>query len=296
MVVTPLFFSTNMVFGRGLTGEVSPFTLAFLRWLAVTVALSPFMLADRAALREVLARKGALVLLAAFLGMWICGGVVYLGLRWTTATNATLIMTTSSVIILLMEAAFAGRRIGPREALGAAAAFLGIAVIVLRGDVSALLSLTFNVGDLLIMSAAIAWALYSILLRAPDLKRPSNAAMLGLLAALGAATLLPFALYEWAGGGRMPATPEAWRGIAGIVAFASLLAFSGYQFGVRQLGPTLAGVLMYLMPVYGVVLAILLLGERLEPFHVAGIALVIGGVVLATLPAGLLRRAPRPRS
>ena len=296
MVVTPLFFSTNLVFGRGVIGEVSPFTLAFLRWLAVAAALSPFMALDRAALRQVLARNAGLVLLLAFLGMWICGGIVYLGLQWTTATNGTLIMTSSPVIILLMEAVFAGRRIGAREALGAAVAFLGIAVIVLRGEPSALLSLSFNAGDLLLVSGAVAWSLYSILFRSPDLKQASNAAMLGLLAAAGAAMLLPVALYEWASGGRMPVTADAWSGIAGIVAYSSLLAFSGYQFGVRQLGPTLASVFMYLMPAYGVLLAVLLLGEKLMPFHLAGIALVMGGVVLATFPAAWLRQVLRPRS
>lgn len=296
MMLTPVVFSTNLIFGRFVIDEVSPFTLAFLRWFAVAAALSPFVLMDRLALRNVVRSSGAHILALAFLGMWVCGGIVYLGLQSTSATNATLIMTSSPVIILVMEAAFAGRRIGLREAMGAALAFLGIAAIVLRGKFSALLQLSFNWGDLLLLAGATAWAVYSLIFRAPSLKQASNAALLGLLAATGALMLAPMALYEWASGGRMPVTREAWTGISGIVVFASLLAFSGYQYGVRQLGPTLASVFMYLMPVYGIVLAMLLLGERLEPFHYAGIALVIGGVVLATLPAEWFTRAPRPRS
>lgn len=296
MMLTPVVFSTNLIFGRFVIDEVSPFTLAFLRWFAVAAALSPFVLVDRLALRNVVRSSGAHILALAFLGMWVCGGIVYLGLQSTSATNATLIMTSSPVIILVMEAAFAGRRIGLREAMGAALAFLGIAAIVLRGEFSALLQLSFNLGDLLLLAGATAWAVYSLIFRAPSLKQASNAALLGLLAAIGALMLAPMALYEWASGGRMPVTREAWTGISGIVVFASLLAFSGYQYGVRQLGPTLASIFMYLMPVYGIVLAMLLLGERLEPFHYAGIALVIGGVVLATLPADWFTRAPRPRS
>ncbi len=66
--------------------------------------------------------------------------------------------------------------------------------------------------------------------------------------------------------------------------FSSLLAFSGFQFGVRTLGPSVAGVFMYLLPPYGVLMAVAILGESFEPFHAAGIALVMGGVILATLP------------
>ena len=289
MVAAPLFFSTNLVFGRSVVGEVSPFMLAFLRWFLVAVALSPFMIAERAAMRQVLRGNAGLVLLLGFLGMWVCGGLVYFGLEWTTATNGTLIYTTSPVMILLMEAAFRGRRIGLREGVGAAVAFLGVATIVLRGDPAAVLTLDFNVGDLIILGGAVSWSVYSILYRAPGLQALPTAALLGLIAAAGAAMLLPVAAAELAMGAPFPASANAWRGIGGIVLFASLLAFSTYQFGVRHLGASLTGIFMYMMPPWGVMLAVLFLGERLQPFHAAGIALVMGGVILATFPVAWLR-------
>src|SRR5690606_12886314 len=144
------------------------------------------------------------------------------------------IYTTSPVIILLIEAIFRGRRIGRREAIGSAVAFLGVAVIVLRGDIEALLTLDVNAGDLLFVGSAIAWAVYSILYRSPRLASLSNLALFSAVAAAGALTLLPFALAEYMFGQPMPATASGWGSIAGIVVFASLLAFSGFQYGVRQ--------------------------------------------------------------
>ncbi|TKT79409.1 DMT family transporter [Aquamicrobium sp. LC103] len=285
MLMAPLFFSTNLVFGRGVTGDVAPFTLAFIRWAAVALVLLPFMMKQKDELFLVLRKNGFLIALLGFLGMWICGGVVYLGLGMTTATNGTLIYTTSPVIIILMEA-LRGRPIAAREAIGALIAFLGVAVILLKGDLSALLKFDFNLGDLLILGGAFAWAAYSILYRSPSLQRLSNLALFGIVAAAGAILLLPMALHEWATGAQMPVTQRAWMGIAGIVAFSSLLAFSFFQYGIRILGASISGIFMYLLPAYGVMLAVLLLGESLEGHHMAGIALVMGGIVLATLPAG----------
>lgn len=284
MVLTPLFFSTNLIFGRGVIGEVAPFTLAFLRWGAVALALSPFVVADRKAALRLVAKNGRFLVLLGFLGMWICGALVYLALQHTTATNGTLIYTTSPVFIILIDAMVNRRRIGLRPAAGSILALAGIATIVLRGEPSALLSLDFNEGDLIFVGAAIAWAVYSLMLRSPRVTGVANLALLPLIAAAGALLLAPFAAYEFVSGAPMPVTAGAWGGIAGIVAFASLAAFLGFQFGIRRLGAPVAGVFMYLMPPYGVGLAVLFLGETFHLYHAIGIALVSGGVILATLP------------
>ena len=290
MLATPLCFSTNLIFGRIVVPEVAPFTLALIRWSAVALALSPFLLRDWRAALDVWKRSAGLVLLLGFLGMWICGAGVYVALGSTTATNGTLIYTSSSVMIILLEAAFFGRAIGWREAVGSAIAFLGIAAIVLKGDLAALAALEFNIGDLIFVGAALSWAVYSILYRSSRLATLSNMALFAMVAASGALMILPFAAWEIAAGAPAPATWSAWSGIAGIVVFASLLAFSGFQFGARTLGPSLAGIFMYLMPPFGVGMAVLFLGESFQPFHAAGIALVMGGVILATFPAARFGR------
>lgn len=289
MIVTPLFFSTNLIFGRLSAPEVGPNILAFIRWSLVALVLLPFLLREAKAARTVVAEHFSNLVVLGILGMLICGSGVYLALGYTTATNGTLIYTSSSVLILVIEALFLGRRIGAREALGSMVAFAGVATIVLRGDPGALLRLDFNVGDLLFVAAAISWAAYSVLYRQRVLSSLSNMALFALVASVGALVIAPFALVELLQGGQVPATRAAWIGVAGIVMLGSLLAFSGFQYGVRVLGPSLAGVFMYLLPPYGVGLAVAFLGESFEGFHAIGIALVTGGVVLATFPG----RQPR---
>ena len=107
--------------------------------------------------------------------------------------------------------------------------------------------------------------------------------------AAGAASLLPFMLWETAAVGRFPATLSAWASIAAIALVSSVLSFAAYQRIVQRFGPSVAGMLLYLLPPYGVILAVVFLGERFQAFHAVGLLLVLSGVVLATAPS---RRPP----
>lgn len=284
MLLTPLMFSSNLIFGRGLVGEVPPFTLACIRWFCVSLLLAPFIWAERHNIKTLLNTNTPLMFLMGFLGMWICGGLVYLSLNYTTATNGTLIYTTSPVFIMLIEWLVLGRIIIARQWVGAFIAFLGVAVIVTRGDWHIFTSLRFNIGDLMILAAAISWAIYSVLGRKPQFMVISTFANLGLIALFGALTLLPMALWEWHNATTPIITQTALPGLVGIVFISSILAFGGFQYGVRKLGTVTAGFCMYLLPPYGVGLAVFILDEQLYHFHIAGIALVMTGIVLATWP------------
>ena len=290
MLAAPLFFSTNLIFGRYVTGEVTPFLLATIRWAAVAAILSPLLYLHRDTVVPLLRTRWRRLAVLGFLGMGICGGGIYLALKYTTATNGTLIYTTSPVLIILLERLFLGRRSHFREMAGTLLAFAGVAVIVLRGSLETALSLSFNIGDLLVFAGAISWAGYSILYRSEPLRHMGNMPLFALVAIFGALSNLPIALWELVQGDAMPTEAHSWAAIAGIVLISSLLAFSTFQFGVRALGASIAGVFMYLLPPYGVGLAIVFLGEEFHAYHAAGIALVMAGVITATFPAKLLGR------
>ena len=292
-VLAAVFFASNIVFGRGISADVAPFITAFLRWSGAALLLLPFVFADRRACFIFLRQHPLLWLLLGFLGMGVCGGGVYWSLQFTTASNATLIYTTSSLFIIILEWMFRGRAIGLREMAGMGIAFIGIAVIVLKGEWQAALHFRFNPGDFGILAAAIAWAAYSLLLRHKAVTSMAPLASFGMVGLAGALVLAPFALIEFINGGARPDTADDWVRIAAIIVFASLAAFASFQHAVRVFGPSLAGVALYLMPPFSIVMAAMFLGERFESYHAAGIALVMGGVVLATAPIGVKKRAIR---
>lgn len=289
MLLSSLFFSTNIVFGRGLGDDVDPFVLAFIRWTCACLILMPFIYRERDAVFEFIRMRTGLWLLMGFLGMWICGAIVYWSLHFTTASNATLIYTTSSLFIILIERLFRGRHVGLREVSGIFIAFFGIAIIVLRGELLELTAFNFNPGDFGILLAAFSWALYSILQRSVNKTSLSNLASFGLMAASGSLLLLPFAAFQAANGAALPHSfDDTWR-IAGIVVFSSLLAFSCYQHAVRVFGASFAGIFFYLSPPLSIVLAVVFLKEQFETYHAFGIAFTMTGVILATIPFGTIR-------
>ena len=284
MLLTPLFFSSNLIFGRSTIPEVAPFTLAFLRWTAAFVLLSPFLWLARTRVRSYVTAYPVHWLLLGFLGMWICGAGVYYALQFTTATNGTLIYTTSPLMVIILERLFFGRPTSWREIAGIVVGFLGVAIIVLQGDFTNLVQSSFNRGDLMFIAAALSWAGYSVLLKGRRTAGLPVSALFAIVTLSGALLLAPFALWEYLAGAMMPRTLNAWGGIAGIVVFSSLLAFSGYQYGVARLGASTASVFMYLLPPYGVGLAVLILDEPFETHHAIGIFTVLAGLVLATAP------------
>ncbi|MCZ4287400.1 DMT family transporter [Hoeflea alexandrii] len=288
MLLTPLFFSSNLIFGRSTIPEVAPFTLAFLRWTASALILTPFLWMARDRVRAYVSGYPLHWLLLGFLGMWICGAGVYYALRFTTATNGTLIYTTSPLMIIILERLFFGRPTSWREIAGILIGFLGVAIIVLKGNLTGFAGTSFNIGDLMFIFAALSWAGYSVLLKGRRTAGLPVSALFAVVTLSGSLLLAPFALWEFLTGAMMPQTLTAWGGIAGIVVFSSLLAFSGYQYGVARLGASTASVFMYLLPPYGVGLAVLVLGEPFEMHHAIGIITVLAGLVLATAP-GLKR-------
>ncbi len=290
LTVMPLFFSSNMVIGRAAVTAVEPWTLAFLRWVLAFVILLPFALSGLQSNRALLLRHRVLLGIMGFLGMWICGAGVYFALRHTTATNGTLIYTSSPVLILALEWAFRGRHINLRESSGIVLAIAGVTMIVVKGSWAVLTNLAFNVGDLIFAVAALSWAVYSVLLKRREFSAVPTLSLFAALALAGAVTLMPFAAVEIAVTGRFPVTIPAWTSITGIAVVASVLAFSCFQYGVKVVGPATTGLFMYLLPPYGVMMAVIFLGEDLELYHFAGFILIMTGLVLATAPKTLLAR------
>ncbi|MGE0151204.1 MAG: DMT family transporter [Reyranellaceae bacterium] len=278
---TALMFSANMLVARATAHELPPASLAFWRWAGALLLMLAFSAGPLWRHRAAALREWPDMLFLGGLGMGICGAAVYLGAATTSATNIGLIYAASPVLIILFARLFYGETMGGRQMLGVGLCLAGVLAVIGRGQVETFLGLRFTIGDLLILAAAIGWAVYSVVLK----HRPSALPPTARLAAItigGLLSLLPFVLLEPAIGRPYPLS---WHGV-GVAAFLALVpgfgAYQAYGYVQRHLGAGPTGLIMYLSPLSTGLLAFLLLGEDLHLYHLAGAALVLPGIFLAT--------------
>jgi drug/metabolite transporter (DMT)-like permease len=280
--MTVLFWSGNFILGRGLHDKVPPVALSFWRWLTALIMILPFTLRPMLKQREVIFRLWKQLLLFGLLGVAGFSTLVYIGLKTTTATNGVLLNTTSPVFIILISRIVLKHRLSLRQGLGVILALMGVAVIVTQGELAQLLKFQLHRGDLFVIAGVLCWALYTVYLhlRPPEL---TQLAFAGITMLAGTATILPFFLWEaWMGAVTL-VTPAVLAGIFYLSLFPSILAYLFWNHAVGQVGANRAGLFIYLMPVFGVLLSSLFLGEAIRLFHLAGMALIFIGIYLTTM-------------
>jgi drug/metabolite transporter (DMT)-like permease len=280
LLLTMLFWAGNINVGRYAAGHVPPVALGTLRWIGAALILLPFawpyLRADWPTIRK---HAGMLTLLS-LLSISAYNTLTYYGLQYTEAINAVILQSTGPLLIVAFSFLLFGERLGPSQLLGMLLSFVGLAVVVSRGDLNAFLHYRVNIGDFILLAAIASYSLYSALLR----KRPPlhPLSFVTLTMGWGALLLLPFLAAELASGRTVPIDAKSLFAIAYVVIFPSLLAHFFFFRGVELIGANRAAPFMYLIPALAAAIAIALLGERLYPFHVAGFILVIGGVLIAT--------------
>lgn len=279
LTLAVLFWSGNFIVGRAVIDLVPPVALAFWRW---TVGLLLILLIGRQHVVEdfrALKTSWRILLVLAALGIATFNTFVYLGLHTTTALNALLLQSAMPVVILALTFLLFGERPGIAPATGVVISMTGVATVASGGDWSALASLSFNGGDLWVLAAVGAYALYSVLLR----KRPAvhPLSFLAAIFALGALMLLPLYVHEHIAVGQVQPSAAAFLAIAYVAVFPGVLSYLFFNRGVELAGANASGHFIHLMPIFGSVLAILLLGENIAGFHIAGGVLIAAGLALA---------------
>lgn len=276
-----LFWSGNWVVGRWIRGDVPPIALSFWRWAIAFLCLLPWAWPHLRAQWRDLARHWRILSLLGLCGGACHNALTYVGLTHTTATNGILLASSTPIMIIGLSWLFLGKRLRPVEWLGVLVSCGGILAIVSHGDLSRLLELRPNVGDIWVLAAMLFWALYTVLL----VRRPPGLHPLSFLAAIsvtGLAGLVPFYAWEIAAGRLIVPGMPAFAAIAYAGIFPAAVGFIFWNKAVAEVGGNKAGLFMHLMPVFGTLLSMIFLGEQPYLYHLAGIALILSGIYLTT--------------
>lgn len=274
-----LLWSGNFLAGRMAADILPPATFSAARWALALLLLLPFTFREIRANAGALRRRWPLWMAAGVLNIAVFTVLIYAGLAHTSLVNGSIIGSAAPILVGLLGWLMLRERTTARARLALGVSTLGVALIVTRGDIRNLTGLALNPGDLVLFGGISAFALYAVLLK----RFPgglSAAAALAVSIPFGLAALAPFAAIEMAQGGLGTAHAGEAALLIAYTAIFPTIGFVLWARGVAVLGPTRAGQFLQLMPVFGAGLAVGLLGESLQIYHLAGLALVAAGLAL----------------
>jgi drug/metabolite transporter (DMT)-like permease len=254
LALAPLFWACNWIVGRGLASDIPPMAMTFFRWLFALAMLAPFAWPHVRREWPLVKASWKTMFVLGAIGVGTHNALAYLGLNYTTAMNGVILNSFIPVMIIAFAWLFLGERLSAVQMTGVGVSLVGVLTILSRGSLDVLTTFRLNGGDLLVILSMAMWSAYTIALR----WRPAGLHMLTFLFVLivvGLCCVLPFFVAEFALGRRMVVTATNIAALAGIALFSSLLAYIFWNRGVEQVGASVAGLFVHLMPVFGVVLA-----------------------------------------
>lgn len=279
LTFTALVWAGNAVASKWAVGQVSPLALTSLRWLVACIALIPF--AGRQVAREwrLALPNWRRILLMGCCGYTAFNALFYAAGAYTSAANIALIQGAIPVVVLICSFLVYRTPVSLMQALGVLVTLMGVVIAATHGDVAVLRTMAFNTGDVFMLVACVFYAGYTVALR----ERPavSGITFFTAMALVAFLTSLPLAALEWANGRLLWPSPTGWVIVVFVGLGPSLVSQLWYMRGVELIGPNRAGVFVNLLPVFGALLAVVLVGEPFRPYNAIALALVLGGIFIA---------------
>ncbi|MFI8750655.1 DMT family transporter [Vreelandella lionensis] len=286
-LATVLIWSGNMTINQLSVGAIAPSSIAFLRWLLALVVMTPFVLPAVLRHKDEIVRNWPKLALLGLLGMGLWQGLAYVAAETTTATNMGILAAMVPLLTVLLSALILKEPPTLGGVVGGVLAFIGVTVLLGRGNPLSLLQLEVAKGDALMVVAATCYALYGVMLKRWAMNLPPWV-MLYAQVCFAVLFLLPPYLMG-------PMTPVDGQNVwlilyAGIP--ASVITTFLWMRAVRQIGANQSSIFINLMPLFSALIAMALLGEQVSGFHFIGGLLILAGVIMAqTLTRPLVRAA-----
>jgi len=287
-----MLWAANAVVGRMMVGVLPPVAMNAIRWLIVAVLLMPMtwrLLGDRVAIRQ----RWVYLAAIGILGVGTYNALQYLALHTSSPLNVTMIGASVPVWMMLVGWLGFGQRVHLRQGLGALLSTAGVLLVIAQGQWAVLRAVRLVPGDVLVLVASLAWAIYSWLLVrpprsmcGPDRPAWNWAAFLQIQVLFGVMWAgLCTVLEAWFNHASLlalwPDTWAAWGALLFMAVGPSIVAYRNWGLGVQSVGPTMAAFFGNLTPVFAALFSALLLGQRPEWYHPVALLMIMAGIAVS---------------
>lgn len=279
LVIAPLFWGGNAVAGRFAVGEWQPFTLTSVRWLLVFFLLLPFAYCALKKDWPVIKEHALFLFLLGSMGMAGFSLLMYWALNHTTAINVSIEQASMPVLIMIMNFVILSQRVRWLQIVGLVATLFGVLLTTTGGQPSRFISEGLNRGDAIMLLACVFYAGYTFGLRwRPKIHWLSFLCIISISAFI---TTIPFVGWELTQQPfEMPGTPGLLI-LLYVLIFPTIISQLCHARGVELIGSNRASLFLNLVPIFGSVLAVILLRETFHWYHLVGLTMVLLGIGLA---------------
>ena len=293
VLLTTLFWGGTAVAGKFALRDVPIVTVGVVRYGVAALLLAGLSWPSLRQLSALRAADARLLAVLGLLGACLNHLFFFGGLALAPASHGAIIPPTVSTVWTVFLAARLGREEVTRWQVAGMVFCLAGVVLVMRPErLLAGAGRLALLGDLLFLLCALAWGTYSYVTKVA-MRRFSAAATLICAMGIGTLCLAPLAAWERPWVALRTAGPAAWGALGYLTVAATCLSFLGWSIAIRRLGAGRTAVFGILVPVFGVFLSWLVLGERLGPIQILGAAVALCGVLLCQTSGGP-RPSPQP--
>lgn len=279
LTLTTFFWGANAIAGKLAVGHISPMLLTSVRWGMALAILLCFALPQVKRDRAGIARHWLMLTLLGAFGFAAFNITLYSALEFTSAINVVIEQAGMPIVIFLANFLLFRIRVTGAQILGFLLTVAGVAVAASSGSLERLMALELNKGDAIMLFGVLLYGGYTVALRfKPEMHWQSLMSVMALAAFI---TSLPFTLWEISRDAVIWPDTRGWMVAAYTAIFPSLVAQVYFIRGTELIGSNRAGLFINLVPIFGTLMSVLILGEILHLYHVLALTLVIGGIALA---------------
>ena len=284
LTLTAFIWGGNAVAGKLGAGHISPFLLTFLRWVFACAVLLPFAWSNLQKDWPVIRKNLPFLFVLGASGFAIFNNMMYLSLNYTSAINVAIEQASMPLMVFGLNFLLYKTKVKALQLIGFVITLVGVAVTTSRGNLLGLDAQPLNIGDIMMLAAVMVYGAYSVLLKnKPDIHLLSFLSVLGISALI---TTIPFVLYEVAADTVLWPDSQGWWVVLYAALFPSIVSQLFWVMGLDKIGSNRGGVFINLVPIFGAILAVVILGEKFQAYHAIGLILVLGGITLAERSAG----------
>ncbi len=281
LLLVPLFWGGAFGAAKHIITEVPPITTAAFRFgLAGLILYAAARFSSEWDIQKIKVHWLGLLLMA-LTGIFGYNLFFFMGLEYTSAVNGSLIVATTPVFVTLGAVLFLGETWSPRLGTGLILSLTGVFLVIIKGSLQTVKTLTFNEGDLLFIAALICWIAHGLIGKVV-LQKVSPFLTTTVTTIVGSVCLALLSFFERGWGNILSMSNQAWLEMAFMVFFASIVGFILWNKGIQKIGASKASMYMNLVPINAAWIAFFLYDAPISWQQIAGMFMVIFGVYVST--------------